>query len=1066
VTELGALRRDNFALRARVEDLLRRASDAEHALEVFARGEVDAVAVAAAASPVLLQTAQAQLRESRQLLRAVFDGTMDAIMLADDNGTYVDANPAACKLFGLPRELLLGRSFADFTQPGLDGRDGFREFLALGHMSGRFPIQRTDGSTATLDFCAVANVVPGRHLSVLSDITERVAAEDALRRNEAMFRAVIEKSAEIISLTTADGATRYLTPSAWRLLGWTPEEMGGRTLRDQVIPEDRARIANEIARLVRTGDRDMAMELRVQHRDGSIRWVESTGTNLLDDPNVRAIVGNYRDITERKRAEEALRESRDRLEEAQAIAHIGSWRSGAEGSDRIEWSRECYVIFGVPENTPITVASFFALIHPADRERVAHASRATYERDAPYDIEHRVVRPDGRGCWVHERAVVERDAAGNPTCMKGTVQDVTENRATLEALRASEEQYRRIIDNTSEGVWLYDANSITTFMNTQMAGLLGYTVAEAIGRPIFVFMDEAERNAAQARVERRRRGVAERYDFALRRKDGSAIWTSVQSNPIYALDGAFDGGIVLVTDISMSRVADEARARLVAIVESSDDAIVSIGVDRSIATWNRGAELLYGYPAAEVIGRPVSILFAPASRDWDASANDHTVFGDLTESYDSTHRRQNGTLIEVSIKFSPVRDSTGTVIARAMLARDLTATRQAEATHRRTEEQFRQAQKMEAVGRLAGGVAHDFNNLLSVILSYAQFAIEDLKPGDPLRADMMEIEQAGRRATDLTRQLLAFSRQQVLQPRVLDINQIVHPMERMLRRLLGEDVTLSLLTAPTLGHVLADAGQLEQVLMNLAVNARDAMPTGGTLAIETADIHFDASYVSAASGIVPGDYVMLAVSDTGVGMDAATCARIFEPFFTTKAPGKGTGLGLSTVFGIVRQSGGYINVYSEPGIGTTFKVYLPTTDRPADARADAAHTVVSGGSETVLLVEDEDQVRAVASAILRRNGYNVLETSNGGEAFLVSKTFPAKIHILLTDVVMPRMSGRALAGELALQRPEMRVLYASGYTDDAIIHHGVLEAGVAFIQKPFTPDALLRKVREVIDASR
>ncbi len=460
------------------------------------------------------------------------------------------------------------------------------------------------------------------------------------------------------------------------------------------------------------------------------------------------------------------------------------------------------------------------------------------------------------------------------------------------------------------------------------------------------------------------------------------------------------------------------------------------------------------------------MLFSPASRDEERFSNGQVTISDASRSYDTAHRRKDGSFVDVSVKFSPVRDISGAVIASAMIAKDLTPIREAEAVHRRTEEQFRQAQKMEAVGRLAGGVAHDFNNLLTVILSYSQFAIEDLKPGDPLRDDITQIDEAARRAADLTRQLLAFSRQQVLQPRVLDINQILTPMERMLRRLLGEDVTLSLRPGAGLGRTVADQSQLEQVVMNLAVNARDAMPTGGNLAIETTNVRFDPGHVGGPSGLPPGDYVMVSVSDTGVGMAPATCARIFEPFFTTKEAGKGTGLGLSTVFGIVRQSGGYISVDSELGHGTTFNVYLPMTDRPADAKIDDGSPVVLRGSETVLLVEDEDQVRAVATAILRRHGYNVLETSNGGEAFLVSKTFPSTIHLLLTDVVMPRMSGRTLAEELAPLRPDMRVLYASGYTDDATIHHGVLQAGVAFIQKPFTPDTLLRKVREVLDSSR
>jgi CheY-like chemotaxis protein len=353
-----------------------------------------------------------------------------------------------------------------------------------------------------------------------------------------------------------------------------------------------------------------------------------------------------------------------------------------------------------------------------------------------------------------------------------------------------------------------------------------------------------------------------------------------------------------------------------------------------------------------------------------------------------------------------------------------------------------------------------------VILSYAQLAIEDLRPGDPLRDDMAEIERAAQRATELTRQLLAFSRRQVLQPRVIDLHQTIAPMERMLRRLIGEDIALAILAPTTLGHVLADPGQLEQVVMNLAVNARDAMPDGGNLTLELMDVHVDQDQADEAGVILAGDYVVLAMSDTGIGMDAATRAQIFEPFFTTKAPGKGTGLGLSTVFGIIRQSGGHIAVTSAPGAGSTFKLFLPRTAAPTEAATVVDVPDGARGSETILLVEDEDQVRVVTAAILRRNGYHVLDSSNGGEAFLISKSFPGKIDLLLTDVVMPRMNGRKLAEELAPQRPDMRVLYASGYTDDAIVQHGVLDAGIAFIQKPFTPTTLLRKLREVLGTGR
>ncbi len=416
---------------------------------------------------------------------------------------------------------------------------------------------------------------------------------------------------------------------------------------------------------------------------------------------------------------------------------------------------------------------------------------------------------------------------------------------------------------------------------------------------------------------------------------------------------------------------------------------------------------------------------------------------------------------EKIINFIPVQLETG---ENLMACEDITELKRAEEEKAVLQEQLRQSQKVEAIGRLAGGIAHDFNNLLTVIKGYSQLSSFELKEGDPLRVNIDEIQNAAERAASLTRQLLAFSRRQVMEMKVLDLNTLLRDLEKMLRRVIGEDIEMVIQLAEDLGRVRADVGQIEQVIMNLAVNAKDAMPSGGKLTIETANVELDESYARSHVDVRHGHYVMFSVSDTGVGMTPEVRERIFEPFFTTKEMGKGTGLGLSTTYGIVKQSEGHIWVYSVQGKGTTFKIYLPRVNEPLEEiRKEVLKEELPRGNETILIVEDEEEVRKLAGKILEKQGYRILETFNGDDALVACERRKSPIHLMLADIIMPGMSGSELAKLLKPLYPEIKILYMSGYTDNAIVRHGVLEKGVNYIQKPFTMEGLARKVREVLD---
>jgi two-component system, cell cycle sensor histidine kinase and response regulator CckA len=670
------------------------------------------------------------------------------------------------------------------------------------------------------------------------------------------------------------------------------------------------------------------------------------------------------------------------------------------------------------------------------------------------------VRKDGTTADASVALVPLQDKSGRIVGAIGIVRDITRRKQIEAELWASEEQFRQLALHIRQVLWLIDATETRMhYISPAYEKVWGRTCQSLFDNPRSrldaVHAQDRER-VVHAEANKYQRGGFEE-DYRILRPDGTVRWIWDRGYPVHDEQGAIKGFVGIAEDISERKQAEVDKARLVAIVECTEDAVVGKTMDGIVVNWNPGAERLYGYTAEEMIGRPASTLFTPDHYQEYLQIMEKVRRGERVIAYDTTRRHKEGTEIKVSVDICPVELRDGEIVGASNIAHDITRIKQ-------LEEQFRQAQKMEAVGRLAGGVAHDFNNLLTVICGYSDILLNTLPPGDRTRDLVTEINKAGTRGASLTRQLLAFSRKQVLEPKVLDLNAIVVDSKNMLDRLLGEDVELAVALDPALGRVKTDFGQIEQVLMNLVVNAHDAMPQGGKLTIETANVFLDPSYCRSHAEVKPGAYVMLAVSDTGCGMDEKTRARIFEPFFTTKGPDKGTGLGLAMVYGFIKQCSGHVFVHSEPGIGSTFKVYLPAVDgTPAAEKPQPAVTAMPHGDETILLVEDNPGVRALTRHALQTCGYAVLEASHGKEALHLASTHAGSIHLLVTDVVMPDIGGRAVAERVVTIKPGIKVLYLSGYTDDAVVRHGVLQSETAFLQKPFTPSSLAQKVRSVLD---
>ncbi|MCX8157037.1 MAG: PAS domain S-box protein [Verrucomicrobiae bacterium] len=796
--------------------------------------------------------------------------------------------------------------------------------------------------------------------------------------------------------------------------------------------------------------------------------------------NAQLYQWTQQELAERRRMDAVLREQERRLKESQRIARIGSWHWDLV-SGQLSWSEETYRLYGVsPDTFTLKLESFLQLIHPEDRAAMQQWVEDCMQGCRPGDLEFRAVLPDGSVRWLNGRGERVCDVEGRPLIMHGTVQDITERKRVEAALRESEERYRALFERSMDAVFLCDFEGRFLDANQAALDLLGYA-REDIQSLEFHHLLTPEQLPLAFRTVREVLETGRQQtptEYVLRRKDGRTIMMETHAALIY-MDGrpwAIQG---IGRDITARRQAEQAEREARQFLQTILDTVPARVFWKDRQSRYLGCNLAFARDAqvaspAEIAGKTdYDLVWKERAAQYQAVDQEVIDSGQPRLRYELAITHPDRTQSWLIVSKTPLRNAQGEIIGVLGIYEDITELKQMQEAHDRLQQQLLHAQKLESVGRLAGGVAHDFNNMLQAILGNVELAMQEAGLPPEVTESLDEIKKSAERSAKLTQQLLGYARKQTIMPRRLDLNEEIGQLLLMLQRLIGEHIKLVWAPGPGLGWVWLDPGQLNQVLANLVVNAKDAIGerAGGQITIETARVVLDEAYVAQHAGVTPGEYVMVAVSDNGVGMSAQVKARLFEPFFTTKELGKGTGLGLATVYGIMQQNGGQVNVYSEEGQGTTFKLYFPCLagelTRPEESgEVRPAENGMPGarGEEVVLLVEDEEQVLELERRLLERRGYRVLAACGPEEALAQAGRITGRLDLLITDVVMPGMNGRELRDRLRQRWPRLKCLFMSGYTANVIAHHGVLEEGVDFIPKPFSAVDFCRKIRATLDA--
>ncbi len=889
-----------------------------------------------------------------------------------------------------------------------------------------------------------------------------------LQESESRLRTITQAAQDAVIMTGSKGEIIFWNPAAVKMFGYSAQEAIGHDLHLLIAPpryhEDYLKGFKKFQSTGKGAAVGKTLELEALHKNGYEFPIEIS-LSAIQAGNEWHSVGIVRDIAERQKAMTALRESEERYRVVfeRAGDYVLMLDLDQEMIPVIMDANEAALSLHGYSREEMIGKPITLLDQEMTPEMLLERKRLLDEEGGGI-ILARHNRKDGTGFDVEAHLQIIQ--IGDKNVLLSIERDVTGQKQAEEALKVSEERYRRVIENINDVIYSISPSGELTFISGACEKLFGVPAEVITGRNIndlasmVPVSPEDFKKSNELFYEAVSKGLDSlSFEFTFKKQEGE-IHLEIKQNIQYDDSGNVLGSFGVIRDITKRKSAEaalrESEARYRALFAGSTDGILIADIEtRKFIFANPAICRMLGYSEEEMLTKFVPDIHPKESLEYVISVFEAHARGDMSLTSEVPCLRSDGKIIYAKINTSKI--IIGERECNVGFFTDVTEQKQ-------LEEQFRQSQKMESIGRLAGGVAHDFNNLLTVITGHTDMALMALDPNDPLCEDLEEIQKSAERASNLTRQLLAFSRKQTLQPKVLNLNKIIQDLDKMLRRIIGEDIALETVAEQNLWNVKVDPGQIEQVIVNLVVNARDAMPQGGKLTIETLNVNLDEEYCRTHATVKPGKNVMLAVSDTGIGMTKEVKEQIFDPFFTTKETGRGTGLGLSTVYGIVKQSDGHIWVYSELGKGTSVKIYLPMVLGEAEEIVrKVAFDKMPEGSETVLVVEDEDAVRDMVVRVLTQQGYQVIEAQSGGDAYILCQKLEKPVDLVVTDVIMPNMSGNELVDHLRNLFPDFKVLFMSGYTANAIVHNGILDAKTPYLQKPFRPKDLAIKVREVLD---